>query len=248
MQSAQANILLSLQNVQTYLNENEATLGGVVSPETRAALDDSVAQLTEHAGVQDAHTRTAKGAAAVHRTRRTALIRDHMAPIARIAKMKLEGSPALIALTLPRNRPSAERLAILADGMAKAAGPYADIFVRAGCKPDFIPSLQAAADDMMRSLRERAQVRGIVREATSALDTKLARATKVVRVIDGFIRSALATDPDALERWKQVKRVPTPRTGSGTRQAASAAPATGVVPIAGTAAPSPAPAVVAAAA
>lgn len=248
MQAEQANMLLALQNVQTYLNANEARLGGVVSPETRTALDDSIAQLAEHAGVQDAHTRAAKSAAAVHRATRTALIRDHMAPIDRIAKMKLEGSPALISLTLPRHRPSAERLAVLADGMAKAAAPYADIFVRAGCKPDFIEGLHAAAVEMMLSLHERAQVRGIVREATSALDTKLARARKVVKVIDGFIRSALADDRDALERWKQVKRVPQPRTGSRTSNPTTPASAIGTVPITGAPAPAPAPAPVAAAA
>lgn len=242
MQSEQGNILLSLQNVQTYLDENAAALGEVISPETRAALDNSLVELADHLTMQNGHIRFAKGEAAIQRGKREALIRDHMAPIARIAKLKLEDSPDLVALSMPNNRPSTERLAGLAYGMAKAAEPHADIFVRAGCKPDFVQGLRDAADDMLRSLRARNNSRGIVSEATSALGTKLARARKVVKVIDGFIRSALAKDPDALRRWKVVKRVPQPHTGSGTPTAATQAPATGTVPIVGAQAPSPAPA------
>ena len=248
MQSEQGNILLSLQNVQTYLSENAARFDQVISAETRAALDDSLAELSQHLAVQNGHIRFAKGVAAIHRGKRAALIRDHMAPVARIAQLKLEDSPELVALSMPNDRPSAERLASLAYGMATAAEPHADTFIRAGCKPDFIQGLSAAADDMVQSLRARINSRGIVREATSALDTKLARARKVVKVIDGFIRSALANDPDALERWKLVKRVPKPHTGSGTPTAATPAPATGTPQIAGAPAPAPAPAPVAAAA
>lgn len=239
MRSVQGNILLSLQNVQTYLSENTARFGAVISPETQAALDNSIAELTEHAAVQNGHTRVAQGLTGVQRAKRAVLIRDHMAPIARIAKLKLEASPELVALTITKDRPSAERLVALAYGMAKAAEPHADTFISAGCKPDFVQSLRDAADDMLRSLHARAQSRGIVREATSALETKISRARKVVRVIDGFVRSALANDRDALERWKVVKRVPQPHTGSGTRTPATPAPATGTVPIARTPAPTP---------
>lgn len=227
MESKQGNTLLSLQNVQAYLSENAATLGDVISTETRAALDDSISELSEHAAVQDGHLRTARGTAARQREKRAELIRDHMAPISRIAKLKLENTPALIAFTIPKNRPSAERLAALADGMAKAAEPFADVFVRAGCKPEFIQNLRIAADELLATLHERALSRGIVREATSALHTKLSRARKVLHVIDGFLRSALANDPDRLANWKLVKRVPKPHYGPNARTTTNPVPATG---------------------
>jgi hypothetical protein len=222
MQAIQGNTLLSLQNVQAYLAENAATLGDLVSAETRKTLDDSIAELSEHATVQDGHTRVAKGATARQRAKRTALVRDHMRPIARIAELKLEDTPELLSLTLPRDRPPVERLAALADGMARAAEPHAALFIRAGCTPEFIQNLRTAADELLATLSDRAQSRSKVRTATSALRTKLVRAQKVVRAIDGFMMSALANDPDRLAGWKLVKRVPQPRSGAATARAASA--------------------------
>jgi hypothetical protein len=214
MQSAQGNTLLSLQNVQKYLRENAAVIDDALSAGTRAMLDDAVAELSEHAAVQDGQTRAAKSALARQRTRRAALMRDHMAPIALIAKLQLPQTPELVSLRLPRGRPTPERLAALAHGMAQAAEPYADIFVRAGCKPEFIQNLRTAADEMLQSLHDRFQSRVRVRSATSALRTELSRARKIVHVIDGFMRSALAADPDRFAGWKLVQRVPRPRTGA----------------------------------
>lgn len=152
MQSTQGNILLSLQNVQRYLCENATALGDVISAETRAEL------------------------VARQRVKRAALVRDHMALIARIAKHKLENAPELVALTMPRHRPTAERLAALANGMASAAEPFADVFVRAGCKPEFVQDLRAAADALLQTLHDGAHNRGMAREATSDLRIKLSRA------------------------------------------------------------------------
>lgn len=247
MQSAQGNTLLSLQNVQTYLNENADVLGDAVPANTRAMLDESIAELSGHVTAQNGYTRAAESALARRRARRAALIRDHMAPIARIARLELPNTPELVSLRLPKGRPTTERLAALADGMAQAAEPYADTFVGAGCKPEFIQNLRAAADDMLKSLHDRTQSRGKVRAATSALRTKLSRARKVVHVIDGFVASALANDPDRLLGWKLVKRVPQPRTGDRGHGVSSTKAPTG----AGAAAsptPAPAPALVAAAA
>lgn len=227
MQSIQGNILLSLQNVQTYLNENAAALGGVISAETRASLDAAIAELPVHADIQDNHTRTARGAVARQRVKRAALVRDHMALIARIAKLKLENAPEFVALTMPRHRPSAERLAALANGMASAAEPFTDVFVRAGCKPEFVQELRDAAAALLQTLHDGAHNRGLVREATLDLHIKLSRARKIVDVIDGFVRSALANDPARLGRWQLVKRVPRPRSGASASATTNPVPVTG---------------------
>src|SRR5690348_10066725 len=130
MRTTQGNRLLSLQNIQMYLRENATTLGDVITAEAHGLLDDIATELAEHAAVQDGRTRTAAGAAARQRARRAELIRDHMIPIARIARLTLEQSPELVALSMPKGRPSAERLAALADGMALAAEPHAALFIR----------------------------------------------------------------------------------------------------------------------
>lgn len=215
MRTTQGNRLLSLQNIQTYLRENATTLGDVITAEARGLLDDLATELAEHATVQDGHTRTASGAAAQQRARRAALIRDHMIPIARIARMTLEQSPELVALSMPRGRPSAERLAALADGMALAAQPYEALFIRLGCKPEFVENLRAAATGLLHAIHDRAQSLGKVREATIALEMKLSRARRLVQVIDGFLTSALANEPERLAAWKLVKRVRRSRSGAG---------------------------------
>lgn len=243
MQSAQGYTLLSLQNVQAYLSENAAALGNAIPADTRTLLDDSIAELSGHVAAQDGHTRTAKSAVARQHAKRVALIRDHMAPIARIAKLELEGTPELVSLSLPRGHPATERLAALAEGMAVAAEPYADVFVRTGCKPEFIQNLRTAANELLQALQDRTQSRGKSRAATSALRTRLSRARKVVHVIDGFVKSALADDPDRLAGWKLVMRVPKRPGGRGARDAAAPTGTGGAtVPIAGAPAPSAAPA------
>lgn len=215
MRTTQGNRLLSLQNIQAYLRENATLLGDAISAETRALLDNVAIELAEHAAVQDGHTRTAAGAVARQRARRAALIRDHMIPIARIARLTLEQSPELVSLSMPKGRPSAERLAALAEGMALAAEPHAALFVGLGCKPEFIQNLRAAATELLHALHDRAQSRGKVREATFALEMKLSRARKLVQVIDGFLTSALVDEPDRLAGWKLVKRVRGSRSGAG---------------------------------
>ena len=94
-------------------------------------LDDSLAELSDHVSVQDGQARA--GASAIARRH------------------------ALLAALLHANRPTVERLAALANGMAQVAEPYADVFIRAGLKPDFIPALRPAPDDMVQALKDRTQ-------------------------------------------------------------------------------------------
>ena len=134
-----------------------------------------------------------------------------------------------MSLSLPKSQPTVERLAALANGMAQAAAPYADVFIRAGMTPDFIQALRTASDDMVQALKDRTQSKGKVRTATSALRNKLSRARKVVHVLDAMVKSALVGNQDLLAGWKLVKRIPTP--GNGAVAATAVAPAAVAAPI-----------------
>jgi hypothetical protein len=208
MKRIQGNRLRSLHAVQLYLNDHAASLGYAIPGEMRTLLDDCLAALKEAAERQDAHTRLAAGAAARQQELRRALIRDHLALISRIATLRVEQEPALASLTTLGRRLPAEQLAAHARGMAQTADRWADLFIRAGCRPTFVADLHAAADALLGTLHERAMHLGEVRAATVALGTGLARARQVVHVIDGFLRSALAHHPDRLAGWTLVKRVP----------------------------------------
>jgi hypothetical protein len=222
MQTAQGNMLLSLQNVKGFTTENAAALGDVVTPQALTMLSDSITELSGHVAVQNGETRAAKSAIARRESLRTALIRDHMAPIAKIARLELRDNPELVSFGLPQDHPTTELLAALAYGMAQHADTCAAVFTNAGLKPDFTASLRAAADAMVQALNDRTASKARIKNATSALRNKLSRGRRVVHVLDAMIKSALVGDPDLLEAWKLVKRVP--KTTGG--RAASAKPAT----------------------
>lgn len=214
MKTTQGNMLLSLENAQAFISENAAALGDVVTTGARTMLDESLVELSDHASVQNGQVRAGVSAIARRHALRAALIRDHMTPIAKIARLELAGTPELVSLKLPKDRPTVERLAALANGMAHAAEPYADVFIRAGMKPDFLQSFRTASDDMVQALKDRTQSKGKVRTATSGLHSKLARGRKVVHVLDAMVKSALVGNPDLLAGWKLVTRIPTPANGA----------------------------------
>jgi hypothetical protein len=61
---------------------------------------------------------------------------------------------------MPRGRPTTERLAAAANGMAKAAVPFSPVFVSAGLPQDFVAQLNTATDAMLVALNDRTQNRG----------------------------------------------------------------------------------------
>src|SRR4051812_46612506 len=108
MQNRQGNLLQSLQAVQAFFDANAARLDGVVKTGARKQLDAAVASLSGHVVNQTGSHLAAKGATQKHKALRTVLLRDHMAPIARIAAADLPPLPAISPLRMPRGRPSIE--------------------------------------------------------------------------------------------------------------------------------------------
>jgi hypothetical protein len=90
---------------------------------------------------------------------------------------------------------------------AKAAAPYADVFVIGGLAPDFIDQLVAAADATVVSVGTRKQncVDGVA--ATEGLKKTLSHARKRVHALDALVKSALKDDPSMLAAWRTAKRV-----------------------------------------
>jgi len=207
MQTTQGSVLESLQAVQTFLTENADKLGDVVKTGARQQLADAIVELTTHAEDQQGSHLAAQGNTQQKRSLELVLRRDHMAPIARIARAELPPTPAVEPLKMPKGRPTVARLAALADGMANAATPFADTFVSAGLPTDFIAQLRAATNAMVASVAERNQNRGKRGGATTGLRQKLGRARRIVHVLDAFIQTALKDDQVLLSSWNIVKRV-----------------------------------------
>ena len=217
MKLVQGNMLDSLENVRRYFYDNKASFTAVVTEPTLLKLDSSIVELGSTASAQNQHTRDLKGSYALQAKYRKALIRDHMIPIARIAKLELADAekPELVKLTVPRKKVSVQQLVAAADGMAEAARAHAQVFIDAGRSPDFIDRLKAAAVQFLDAAASGMSGRARVKNATTGLRQKLSRARKVVQLLDALVKEGAGNDQALLESWKVAKRVRSTPSRSG---------------------------------
>jgi hypothetical protein len=186
----------------------------VLQSGARQELDDAIAELSTHLSDQTGNSISAQVATQRHQTLRTVLLRDHMAPIARIARAKLPRTPEMAPLRVPSGRPTLARLVGAARGMAEAAAPFAAVFTAAGLPADFLAQLDATTTALVEAANDRLQHRGKVKGATEGFGTTLTTARRTVSVLDAFVRTALKDDPSLLANWRRVKRVPSARVRS----------------------------------
>lgn len=220
MQSRQSNTRQSLHDVQAFLDLNAGRLGAIAATGMRQKLDAEIVELDTFAAGQAGHGMVAKGTTQKYRVLREALLRDHMAPIASLARAELPRAPEIAPLLMPRGRISVDKLALHATAMAHAAAPFREMFVRACLPADFIEQLVAATDAMLEAFRQRSLTRGMHAGATRGLGAKLSECRKIVRVLDRLVTSALRDDPALLANWQSLRRVRGAR-----RNDAAAAPA-----------------------
>ena len=93
MQNRQSRALESLHNARAFLDANAEALPTVASSGMRQKLERTIDELTTHADAQGHHELVALGTTQQARNRRTSLLRNHMAPIAGVAKVELRGIP-----------------------------------------------------------------------------------------------------------------------------------------------------------
>jgi hypothetical protein len=201
-------------------------LASVNTTGTRQELDQAIADSAGHATDQTGNTLAAEGATQKQQTLRQTLLRDHMAPIARMARARLPQTPEMAPLRMPRNNSSVQRLATAARGMAQAAVPHGKVFIAAGLPADFITQLNAAADALVQSVNARAQHRSRRTTATTGLRATLTSGRQSIHVLDALVKSALKGDPALLAGWRTVKRV----QKTGTRSTTTINPMVGPTP------------------
>ena len=236
METVQGNMLLSLRNAKGFLEANAAQLAGVVTTGTKQELDEAIVELEMHVSNQGNTFIAAKGSTQKQRWLRSILLRNHMAPINRVAQLKLGDTPELAPFLMPRGKPTTERLAGLANGMADAAIPFTATFIAAGLPADFVPQLKSVVVQMVQSLSDRSLTHGKRKGATTSLKGVLTRGRKIVSVLDAFVRNALEDESTLLANWNLVKRVPNARVRTRGAQPAAAQPAVAAAPPAAAAA------------
>ena len=207
MKTTQGNMRRSLVNVDDFLDAHADRLAGVVDSGVRKRLRAGIQDLSGYVTDQADHTVAARQETQSQYTLRAALVQEHMAPIARIAKLELPQTPELLPCRLPKLNISTEQLAVHARGMAKAAGRYTDVFVAAGLPADFVAQLEAATEALLKSLNNRDQRLGKAGSATTGLRTKLTESRKIVNVLDVLVKKAFKGDAVLLRNWSLAKRV-----------------------------------------
>jgi hypothetical protein len=217
MKSIQGNRLASLRAAQQFVAEHAERLPQVADTGARHRLDEIVSELDGLVADQAGNTLLARGSTRKLHAARRELIRDHMAPIASIARAELASTPELVSLRLPRGTPSVEKLAAAAEGMACEAARHAAVFIQAGLPHDFIKRLTAAAAAVVDAATERTRRRGRVSGATEGLKVRLAAGRRVVDVLDTFVRTATHEDPALLTQWRSVRAVHAPAGRSSRR-------------------------------
>ncbi|HVT39694.1 MAG TPA: hypothetical protein VHE78_11655 [Gemmatimonadaceae bacterium] len=230
-----------------------------------AALGVVVQQFTTRAAQQQSAGRGGKGSTAEARVLRVELIKQHMQPVADMAKAVIPDVVRMTeALRLPGIRLSTERLLAAAEAMAKAAEQYKTQLVQRGLPPDFVEQLRGVAAAYKQAIDARGQHIANGRGATEGLATARAEGRKLVLSLSVIINKRLRGDSVALAEWNQLKRVtlkgarpsvgiaptpvpvptpvPTPVAVPAPTPAAAKAPAPAITPAAAPAVPSiPAP-------
>jgi hypothetical protein len=215
MRYEQNAVLISLRRVQQFLNDNSAELGAL-NPRAREELNAIVEQLTALSVAQISDTHAGRGETARMHMLRLALRHHHMAPIAHMAKYKLQRSPEFAALTMPPVTVNAEGLVVSARSMAEAATPHAQTFIDSGLSPTFLAELLDAAQALSDSIVERGNLRGRRTGATAGLAAAEKRGRAMLRVLNALVLAQIGDDARLQREWATATAVPRKRGPSGT--------------------------------
>jgi hypothetical protein len=230
MQLTQSRKVGTLRAVEAFLDDNAAALVGIADTGARKTLAADMTTINGHAVDQGGNVISAQSATLKTGALRKVLIRNYMAPIARIARAQLPHTQELLPLRMPRGNPTTEQAAFAARGMAQAATPYSSIFITAGLSTDFIAQLNTATDAMLATVDQRKLSQGKSTGATTGLGVSLRSAFQSVSILDSFVRNALIDQPALLANWNRIRKVAQTASRSTTTPAvtppvAPAAPA-----------------------
>ena len=168
MRYQQNAVLTSLSRAQQFITDNSERLSAI-NPTAVKELNDVAEELATLSVTQESGTRGSKGETARNQSLRTVLRQKHMAPIAAVAKYKLQSVPEFVAMTLPPVTVSAQSLVAAATAMADAAAPHAQTFIDSGLAATFVDDLRSAAKAVSASIVERGNLQGRRNGATAGL-------------------------------------------------------------------------------
>lgn len=208
MHDRQIAILEALDKAKAFLTENWALLPKEVDlTNMRTWHHEATEVLTAYATDQDVGDRAARMATARLHDLRMRLRREHMEPIAIIARLMLRGAPEFGALQMPACGLRGELLLARARTMLDAARTYRDTFRKYGLPATFIDDFQAAIDMIDESMTDRELNRARRAKATHGLKAAAREGRVVLQVLDVLVMQATREDESLWSAWQEARLI-----------------------------------------
>jgi hypothetical protein len=196
-------------------------------------LTGVVGRLTEYVVLQDESDRACRSLSRDARLQALTLWQEYVLPIARLGRTLFgadEGSRQ--SLAVPR---ATTYQGMIAGALALAgrAKEHRQLLVNAGCDPDFIERLIAAALGLKATLDAKEMHAHRRAGATAGAIEELRRGREIVRLLNTLLRPQLRKSPVMFAEWRRVSRfvpvrpaevvepVPVPVPGAATTPAAT---------------------------
>jgi hypothetical protein len=205
MDNRQRRTLVAFENVLIFLDQHPIRPEPPLLAGMRKSLRASIDRMSKY-GVTQNKTGIEKKQDV--ETRRRALRRERMMPLARIAKPLLRFAPGTErALTVPHARASAKEVADAALRMTDALKPHARLLKTAGVSPSFLTDMRNEARHLALSAKRAEGARRTGSQATEGLATEIRKAMQTVTVIEGLVMLHFAKEPGTVKLWRERRRV-----------------------------------------
>ena len=208
MDKKQRAALGRFRRVREFLNANQVEGTSV----KLQVLDQVVRDMTTKGEENDASHRQTRGATARQRALREALWKQHMFPLARIARRVFAVPEIRAKFALPAKLADNDAIVTSASGMAATAEMHAAVFVQEGLSEDFVARMRASILELRGAIDVRVEGQRRRKESREGLDALAKRGVAAVDVLDAIVQPRLESKPDLLAAWTSVKR---PLEGGG---------------------------------
>ena len=197
----------ALRTVDDFIVANASAVGALAESEGSKQVGSAISTINMLTNDQASADLNMDGLVSRKRAISAELKAQHMQPIATFARAKLRGAPDLAALTRATRTLEGAPLVWAARGMATAAAPYVDAFVRGGFPPDVITQLASAATALDDAMRERKNTKVGRVGATRGIREQLLSGREGVAMLHAVISRQFAKDPRFLAAWSSARRV-----------------------------------------
>lgn len=207
MQHTQQQVVEAYRRAQGFLDAHSTEDAGTFGA-AKQTLDEVIARLEALGTSQREADRTTRNETRRQRALRSALVEEHLRPIARIARATLRGAEGIeVAVALPRRRLSTTPLLIDAVAVRNAVAPYRPVFIEHSLAPDFIEQLDAAIAALGGSFTAGAESHTVRVGAGKGIAQEIRRGRDALEILDTLVRKRFARNAEMLARWGSAKRV-----------------------------------------